>query len=75
MLLTSTVGRPTSNWKEVMLAHNKRLQYTVRVSKSNAGLAKLMPGQFGGPEGELAAATRYFTQPIDNKPGAGDKVH
>lgn len=58
-----------------MLAHNKRLQYTVRVSKSNPGLAKLMPEQLGSPEGALAAATRYFTQAIDNKPGAGDKVH
>ena len=58
-----------------MLAHNKRLQYTVRVSKSNPGLAKLMSQRFGGPEGTLAAAMRYFAQPIDNKPGAGDKVH
>jgi Mn-containing catalase len=45
-----------------MFAHNKRLQYTVRVSDSNPGLANLMLEQFGGPQGELAAACRYFTQ-------------
>ena len=32
-----------------MFAHNKRLQYTVRVSESNPGLANLMLEQFGGP--------------------------
>ena len=58
-----------------MSAHNKRRQYTVRVSKSNPGLAKPMPEQLGGPEEALAAATRDFTQATDNNPGAGDKVH
>ena len=38
-----------------MFAHNKRLQYTVRVSESNPGLANLLLEQFGGPQGELAA--------------------
>src|SRR6201746_361235 len=47
-----------------MFAHNKRLQYTVRVSESNPGLANLMLEQFGGPQGELAAAMRYFTQAL-----------
>ena len=45
-----------------MFSHNKRLQYTVRVNESNPGLANLMLEQFGGPQGELAAAMRYFTQ-------------
>jgi Mn-containing catalase len=45
-----------------MFAHNKRLQYTVRVNECNPGLANLMLEQFGGPQGELAAAMRYFTQ-------------
>ena len=36
-----------------MFAHNKRLQYTVRVSETNPGLANLMLEQFGGPQGEL----------------------
>jgi Mn-containing catalase len=47
-----------------MFSHNKRLQYTVRVSESNPALANLLLEQFGGPQGELAAAMRYFTQAI-----------
>lgn len=47
-----------------MFAHNKRLQYTVRVDECNPGLANLMLEQFGGPQGELAAACRYFTQAL-----------
>nr|WP_288454309.1 manganese catalase family protein [uncultured Pseudomonas sp.] len=45
-----------------MFVHNKRLQYTVRVAGPNPGLANLLLEQFGGPQGELAAAMRYFTQ-------------
>jgi Mn-containing catalase len=45
-----------------MFMHNKRLQYTVRVSEPNPRLATLMMEQFGGADGELAAAMRYFTQ-------------
>jgi Mn-containing catalase len=45
-----------------MYMHNKRLMYTVRVSEPNPQLAGMMLEQFGGPQGELAAAMRYFTQ-------------
>ncbi|UZK64972.1 manganese catalase family protein [Sphingomonas sp. M1-B02] len=45
-----------------MFMHNKRLQYTVRVAEPNPRLACLMLEQFGGADGELAAAMRYFTQ-------------
>lgn len=45
-----------------MYMHNKRLMYTVRVSEPNPVLAGMMLEQFGGPQGELAAAMRYFTQ-------------
>jgi Mn-containing catalase len=45
-----------------MFTHNKRLQYTVRVSEPNPVLGSLLLEQFGGPDGELAAAMRYFTQ-------------
>src|ERR1700710_1980170 len=45
-----------------MFMHNKRLQYTVRVSEPNPRLACMMMEQFGGADGELAAAMRYFTQ-------------
>ena len=47
-----------------MFMHNKNLMYTVRVSEPNPALASLMLEQFGGPQGELAAAMRYFTQGI-----------
>jgi Mn-containing catalase len=58
-----------------MFAHNKRLMYTVRVSEPNPGLANLMLEQFGGPQGELAAACRYFTQAIaEDDPGRRDML-
>jgi Mn-containing catalase len=59
----------------MMFAHNKRLQYTVRVSEPNPGLANLMLEQFGGPQGELAAAMRYFTQAVsEDDPGRRDML-
>lgn len=58
-----------------MFAHNKRLQYTVRVNETNPGLANLMLEQFGGPQGELAAACRYFTQYLaEDDPGRKDML-
>lgn len=47
-----------------MFMHNKRLQYTVHVERPDPKLATLMLEQFGGPQGELAAAMRYFTQAL-----------
>lgn len=59
-----------------MFAHNKRLQYTVRVSEPNPALANLMLEQFGGPQGELAAAMRYFTQAVaEDDPGRKDMLY
>lgn len=58
-----------------MFAHNKRLQYTVRVGETNPGLANLLLEQFGGPQGELAAACRYFTQALgEEDPGRKDML-
>src|SRR3954469_13327997 len=58
-----------------MFVHNKRLQYTVRVAAPNPGLANLMLEQFGGPQGELAAACRYFTQAVsEDDPGRKDML-
>jgi Mn-containing catalase len=58
-----------------MFTHNKKLQYTVRVSEPNPVLASLMLEQFGGPQGELAAAMRYFTQAIaEDDPGRRDML-
>lgn len=56
-----------------MFMHNKRLQYTVRVSEPNPWLATMMLEQFGGADGELAAAMRYFTQGLgEDDPGRKD---
>ncbi len=58
-----------------MFMHNKRLQYTVRVSESNPRLACMMLEQFGGADGELAAAMRYFTQGLgEEDPGRKDML-
>ncbi|MCO5102225.1 MAG: manganese catalase family protein [Burkholderiaceae bacterium] len=58
-----------------MFHHVKRLQYTVRVAETNPGLANLLLEQFGGPQGELAAAMRYFTQAIaESDPGRKDML-
>lgn len=59
-----------------MYMHNKRLMYTVRVAEPNPRLASLMLEQFGGPQGELAAAMRYFTQALgESDPGRKDMLH
>jgi Mn-containing catalase len=56
-----------------MFFHHKKLMYTVRVQESNPALATLMLEQFGGPQGELAAAMRYFTQALgETDPGRKD---
>jgi len=59
-----------------MFMHNKRLMYTVHVAKPDPALASLMLEQFGGPQGELAAAMRYFTQAIGEvDPGRKDLLY
>ena len=56
-----------------MFIHNKKLQYTVRVAEPNPVLGSFMLEQFGGPDGELAAAMRYFTQGLaEDDPGRKD---
>ncbi len=58
-----------------MFRHVKQLQFTVRVAAPNPGLANLLLEQFGGPQGELAAACRYFTQGLgDDDSGRRDML-
>src|SRR3989337_3988098 len=58
-----------------MFMHNKRLQYTVRVSEPNPKLASMLLEQFGGADGERAAAMRYFTQGLaEEDPGRKDML-
>lgn len=45
-----------------MWIYEKKLQYPVKVSKCNPTLAKFLIEQYGGADGELAAALRYLNQ-------------
>ncbi len=45
-----------------MWSYNKKLQYPVKIARPNPALAKVIITQFGGPDGELAAANRYLSQ-------------
>ncbi|MGO4529345.1 manganese catalase family protein [Paenibacillus sp. 2TAF8] len=45
-----------------MWVYEKKLQYPVRVSKCDPHMAKLLMEQYGGADGELAAALRYLNQ-------------
>ena len=45
-----------------MWIYEKKLQYPVRVSKCDPHMAKLLMEQYGGADGELAAALRYLNQ-------------
>ena len=45
-----------------MWAYQKRLQYPVNIKKKDLRMAKLLVTQYGGSNGELAAALRYLNQ-------------
>ncbi|QTM99684.1 spore coat protein CotJC [Sediminibacillus dalangtanensis] len=45
-----------------MWYYEKKLQYPVRVRECNPRLAKFLIEQYGGADGELAAALRYLNQ-------------
>jgi spore coat protein JC len=45
-----------------MWIYEKKLQFPVNIKKPNPQLAKVIITQFGGPDGELAAAIRYLSQ-------------
>lgn len=56
-----------------MFYHVKELQFNARVSKPDPRFATLLLEQFGGPNGELAAAMRYFTQAFSARHPFPDK--
>ena len=56
-----------------MFHHVKDLQFNVRVSKADPFFANLLLEQFGGENGELAAAMQYFTQAFGAKIPHPDK--
>ena len=45
-----------------MWAYQKRLQYPIDIKKKDVRLAKYLVTQYGGSNGELAAALRYLNQ-------------
>ena len=45
-----------------MWKYDKKLQYPVNIKKSDPKLANLIVTQYGGANGELAAALRYLNQ-------------
>ena len=45
-----------------MWQYEKKLQYPVKIKTPNPATAKIIITQFGGPDGELGAATRYLSQ-------------
>jgi hypothetical protein len=68
-----TLPKPVHHGEKLMFVHNTRVQYTARVGAPNPGLANLLLEQFGGHQGELAAACRYFTQAVSkDDPGRKD---
>lgn len=56
-----------------MFYHVKELQFNARVSKPDPAFATLLLEQFGGANGELAAALRYFGQAFCAKKPHPDK--
>lgn len=45
-----------------MFVYEKQLQYPVKIKNPNPALAKIIASQYGGPDGELGASTRYLSQ-------------
>jgi len=56
-----------------MFHHSKDLQFNARVSKPDPIFANILLEQFGGENGELAAAMQYFTQAFGAKQPHPDK--
>ncbi len=45
-----------------MFQYEKRLQFPVKICKPDAKSAQIIISQYGGPDGELGASMRYFSQ-------------
>ena len=56
-----------------MYHHVKKLMYTVRVDTPEPAFGNMLLEQFGGANGELAAALRYFAQAFGAKQAFPDK--
>lgn len=45
-----------------MWNYEKRLQFPVNITQTNAKIAQVIMSQYGGPDGELGASMRYLSQ-------------
>ena len=45
-----------------MFVYNKKLQFPVKIAKTDPKLASVIISQYGGPDGELGASLRYLSQ-------------
>ncbi len=45
-----------------MWIYEKKLEYPIKIKKSDPRMAKVIITQYGGPDGELAASLRYLSQ-------------
>ncbi len=45
-----------------MFVYEKKLQYPVRIARTDPQMAARIISQYGGPDGELAASLRYLSQ-------------
>lgn len=45
-----------------MWNYEKRLQYPVKITKTDPKMAQLIISQYGGPDGEMSASMRYLAQ-------------
>ena len=54
-----------------MFSYQKRLQYPVNIKKKDLRMAKLLVTQYGGSNGELAAALRYLNQRVSMPDNVG----
>ncbi len=46
----------------IMFNYSKRLQYPISIKRKDMRMAKYIISQYGGPDGEMGAATRYLSQ-------------
>ena len=56
-----------------MWMYERKLQYPINITRPNAKMASFIISQYGGPDGEAAAAFRYLSQrySMDNRRVAG----
>lgn len=54
---------PKTAWEaSAVFVYEKKLQYPVHIDNPDPHMASLIVSQYGGPDGELAAAIRYLSQ-------------